>query len=113
MRIYISTREKKCADKEAVEITKGNIIYKSKFYNYRYQYHSDYVEYSIREHPANIVNTRFDFGKDYKIEMYSNLNYFQRTKLNFMCRKTWIQQETNYKWVIGIVFGYVVGKFTR
>jgi len=110
MRIYLSTREKKCADKEAVEITKGNIIYKGKFYNYRYQYHKDYAEYSKREHPVNIVNTRFDFDSGYKTEMYSYLNYFQRTRLNFMCNKMWVQQDANYKWLIGMVIGYIIGK---
>ena len=110
MRIYLSTREKKCADKEAVEITKGNIIHKGKFYNYHYQYHKDYEEYSKREHPDNIVNTRFDFGKDYKVEMYSNLNHFQRIRLNFIRNKLWVQQDANYKWLIGMVIGYIIGK---
>jgi hypothetical protein len=113
MKIYLSTRENNCADKEEVEITKGNIIHRHEWYNYRYQYHKDYKKYSEKAHPDNIVNTRFDFGKENKIEMYSYLNYWERLQLNIVCNKTWLQQDANYKWLIGMLFGFIVGKLVH
>lgn len=47
---------------------------------------------------------------------YGHLNYFKKIRLDWIFKKTWIQNNENIKWLLGLiasfVTGYLIGKWT-
>lgn len=95
---------------EVAILIKRHISMDDEYYG-EVEYHNIFHIKKWSDKGCNVYFRRLDDKEEYTSYFYVKANWYLKFRFNLMFKRYWVQKDANWKWLIGIVGGYMLGKY--